>query len=228
MTKGLKVKEHNLCEKARRHPTFVMDNDAFSGAIRRRIQIPEPYIYNGMKCTCKYTTIIDPLAYHAQLCSHLGAPRINTHNQIQHEWMKLCRSAKYKVRSEVLNFKNDNESEYDYTRSDIVIDNPYKLCPDHENSKLVLDVVIANAAKAPYNRIKKQGEEAQKAAQHKIDNYNKNGTLDENSLEIRTSAKGGILQICCDIPCNELCKEVHFFKRWKVGVGGSKLNVTTK
>ena len=43
-----------------------------------------------------------------------------------------------------------------------------KLCPDHENSKLVLDVVIANAAKAPYNRIKKQGEEAQKAAQHKI------------------------------------------------------------
>ena len=44
-----------------------------------------------------------------------------------------------------------------------------KLCPDHENSKLVLDVVIANAAKAPYNRIKKQGEEAQKAAQHMID-----------------------------------------------------------
>jgi len=157
------------CDVVPRHPTFVMDNDAFSGAIRRRAQIPEPYIYNGMKCTCKYTTIIDPLAYHAQLCSHLGAPRINTHNQIQHEWMKLCRSAKYKVRSEVLNFKNNNESKYDYTRSDIVIDNPYKLCPDHENSKLVLNVVIANAAKAPYHRIKKQGEEAQKAAQHKID-----------------------------------------------------------
>ena len=110
------------CVVVPRHPTFVMDNDAFSGAIRRRTQIPEPYIYNGMKCTCKYTTIIDPLAYHAQL--HLGAPRINTHNQIQHEWMKLCRSAKYKIRSEVLNFKNDNESEYDYTRSDNVIDNP--------------------------------------------------------------------------------------------------------
>jgi hypothetical protein len=66
------------CDVVPRHPTFVIDNDAFSGAIRRRTQIPEPYIYNG---------------------------------------------------------------------SDIVIDN-------HENSKLVLDVVIANAAKAPYNRIK--------------------------------------------------------------------------
>ena len=32
-----------------------------------------------------------------------------------------------------------------------------------------MGVVITNAAKAPYNRIKDKGEEAQKAAKHKID-----------------------------------------------------------
>ena len=128
------------CDVVPRHPTFIMDNDAFSGAIRRRTQIPEPDIYHDMKCTCKDKIVMDTLGYHAQLCSHLGAPRINTHNQIQHEWMKLCRSAKYKVRSEVLSFKSNNNSdnEFDYTRSDIIIDNPQKLCSDNENSKLVL------------------------------------------------------------------------------------------
>jgi hypothetical protein len=31
-----------------------MDNEAFAGAIRRRIQIPEPHIYNGLRCTCMH------------------------------------------------------------------------------------------------------------------------------------------------------------------------------
>ena len=83
--------------------------------------------------------------------------------------MKLCRSAKYKVRSEVLSFKSNNNSDNELYNSDIIIDNPQKLCSDNDNSKLVLDVLITNAAKATYNRIKDKGEEAQKAAKHKID-----------------------------------------------------------
>jgi hypothetical protein len=35
------------CDVVPRHSTFVMDNDAFAGAIRRRIQISEPHIYNA-------------------------------------------------------------------------------------------------------------------------------------------------------------------------------------
>ena len=157
------------CDVVPRHSTFVMDNDAFAGAIRRRIQISEPHIYNGLRCTCTNQTFFDRLGYHAQLCSHLGAPRITTHNQIQHEWMKLCRSAKYKVRSEVLSFKQNVQTGFDYTRSDIVIENPIHLCHDHDNCKLVLDVVISNASKAPYNKIKVQGEEAEAAAKGKSD-----------------------------------------------------------
>jgi len=79
---------------------------------------------------------------------------MSTHNQIQHEWMKICRSAQYKVRSEVLSFKSSNDNEFDYTRPDIIIDNPHKICPNHDNSKLVVDVVITNAARAPYHKIK--------------------------------------------------------------------------
>jgi ribonuclease HI len=157
------------CDVVPRHSTFVMDNDAFAGAIRRRIQTPEPHIYNGLRCTCTNQTPLDRFGYHAQLCSHLGAPRINTHNQIQHEWMKLCRSAKYKVRSEVLSFKQSAEAGFDYTRSDIVVDNPIHLCHDHDNCKLVLDVVITNASKAPYHKIKEKGEEAEAAAKGKCD-----------------------------------------------------------
>ena len=60
-------------------------------------------------------------------------------------------------------------NEFDYTRSDIIIDNPQKLCSDNENSKLVLDVVITNASKTPYNKLKIQGEEAEAAAKGKSD-----------------------------------------------------------
>jgi hypothetical protein len=73
------------------------------------------------------------------------------------------------VRSEVLSFKQNVQTGFDYTRSDIVIENPIHLCHDHDNCKLVLDVVISNASKAPYNKIKVQGEEAEAAAKGKSD-----------------------------------------------------------
>lgn len=54
------------------------------------------------------------------------------------------------MKAKVLNFKNSDENEFDFTRSDIiiVIDNPHKIIHNHENSKLVIGI-ITNAAKAP-------------------------------------------------------------------------------
>ena len=131
----------NVCPRS----YFHMPNEEMISILRRRFQIKDPDISNGLKCKCGNN--IDPYGWHLQTCRKFSKFCIRTHEEIKSSVGRILQIARVRHNYEILPFK-DRDDEKTLKRLDIVMQNPRIIKANSTSSQGLIDVTITNSVES--------------------------------------------------------------------------------